>query len=214
MGTRGLVGWVVDGEVKVSYNHWDSYPSYLGDRVFAYVQERIDTVETWKQRVRDVVLLHDEDAPATDELIEKARALGLIDTEVGAPRTPGQRPDLYQCLRGAQGRLDLYEEVGYMVDSVQFAQDSVFCEWAWLVNLDEGVVEVFVGFQSEAHDRGRFAGPVKQVSEFDRNPHAPIALLTAVPFTELIPAADEKPEHVRGLLLAAIEDRARSEEKV
>lgn len=30
MGTRGLWGFVIDGETKVTYNHYDSYPGGLG----------------------------------------------------------------------------------------------------------------------------------------------------------------------------------------
>jgi hypothetical protein len=39
-----------------------------------------------------------------------------------------------------------------------FAADSLFCEWAYVVDLDAQQLEAYKGFQKEKHDRGRFAG--------------------------------------------------------
>ena len=36
MGTRGFIGFVVDGVEKISYNHMDSYPEALGVEVMAW----------------------------------------------------------------------------------------------------------------------------------------------------------------------------------
>lgn len=36
MGTRGAYGYRVDGEDKVTYNHYDSYPDILGARILSY----------------------------------------------------------------------------------------------------------------------------------------------------------------------------------
>ena len=38
MGTRGLMGVRVDGVDKLTYNHWDSYPSGLGQDILEYLQ--------------------------------------------------------------------------------------------------------------------------------------------------------------------------------
>lgn len=37
MGTRGFVGFVVDGVEKIAYNHSDSYPGGLGEDVRAWL---------------------------------------------------------------------------------------------------------------------------------------------------------------------------------
>ena len=210
MGTRGLVGWVVDGEVKASYNHWDSYPSGLGKAVLHYVAQRLDTAETWVKKVREVeVIKGSDEEPASPELAQRAQALGLVNTDVGGP---SDSITIYQAVRDAQGRLDLFEQLGAIPDSVEFAKDSLFCEWAYLVNLDDGVVEVYRGFQDAPHDKGRFAGSPEFVSEYDRTRYAPIALLEATPFTEVVPAEDEEQEVVIDLILARWETLAYDEE--
>lgn len=42
-------------------------------------------------------------------------------------------------------------------DSLAFAGDSLFCEWAYVVDLDKGAFEVYRGFQTEPNN-DRFAG--------------------------------------------------------
>lgn len=190
MGTQGLVGWVIDGEVKAAYNHFDSYPSGLGTNVFTYVRERLDSVEGWRERVRGVEMVNEttpglpesNEALASEDLLRRAREAGLVNTSVG-----GRSKDVtvYQALRDAQGDLTAYEKVQAMPDSREFAADSLFCEWGYLVNLDDGKVEVYKGFQREPHDRGRFS---TLTNDDDR--YFPIALLTEVSFNEIAEVVD------------------------
>jgi len=49
---------------------------------------------------------------------------------------PSERRDFQGCI-----------EIGQMVDGIDFIKDSLFCEWAYLINLDRGVLEVYRGFQ-------------------------------------------------------------------
>lgn len=38
MGTRGIMGFVVDGQEKLTYNHYDSYPDGLGLDVLRWLR--------------------------------------------------------------------------------------------------------------------------------------------------------------------------------
>ena len=64
MGTRGLWGFRKNGEDKLTYNHYDSYPDYLGRTVVEFVKkyakEELDNI--FKR-----IVLVDEDTPATAE---------------------------------------------------------------------------------------------------------------------------------------------------
>jgi hypothetical protein len=44
-----------------------------------------------------------------------------------------------------------------MLNAFDFIRDSLFCEYAYVVNLDDGLFEVYEGFQREPHDKGRYA---------------------------------------------------------
>jgi len=37
MGTRGLLGFIIAGRRRASYNHFDSYPSGLGAQVAKFI---------------------------------------------------------------------------------------------------------------------------------------------------------------------------------
>jgi hypothetical protein len=45
MGTRGLVGFTVNGQHLLTYNHFDSYPSGLGTQTFRWLKDRLVTIE-------------------------------------------------------------------------------------------------------------------------------------------------------------------------
>ena len=38
MGTRGLYGFRKNGVDKVTYNHYDSYPEYLGRNILEFIR--------------------------------------------------------------------------------------------------------------------------------------------------------------------------------
>lgn len=168
MGTRGLVGFVIDGEVKAHYNHWDSYPSGKGLDVLAFARTMSGrSGDGTVQQVRDLRKVS-EDADPTDE--DTARYAEYADGDVN------QAIGWYSLLRRCQGDLALVLESGIILNQPEFATDSLFCEWAYLINVDDWTLEVFEGFQSEPHDLGRFAGPVdncyypvKLVAVYDLN---------------------------------------------
>lgn len=43
-----------------------------------------------------------------------------------------------------------------MTNDNEFIYDSLFCEWAYIVNLDDGVFEVYMGAQTSKHTNGRY----------------------------------------------------------
>lgn len=180
MGTRGLNGWVVDGNVYASYNQYDTYPDGLGRVSIEYVKEllRDDTVEQTKEQVRALVKVKEDDEPTAEQLAPLV-ANGRVDGNVST----GQ--DWYSALRNNQGTYREILETGIILDSAAFAADSLFCEYAYLVNLDDSTLEFYQGFQKAgATIEGRFAE-----LESGSEGYAPITLVKAFPF-ELVAKGD------------------------
>ena len=139
MGTRGVVGFHRNGVDKITYNHFDSYPSDLGERVKDFL---MTTSVNEMLAIFDRIIMVNKTQPPTPEQIEACKSFTNLSVNT-------QRPDnWYNLLREAQGNLNAYKGgLRYMIDNVSFLQDSLFCEWGYVINLDTNVLEIYRGFQ-------------------------------------------------------------------
>jgi hypothetical protein len=148
MGTRGAVGVKVDGKYKVTYNHWDSYPDGLGKEVVEFCQKVHDENgwETLKKNMKQVSLVSDRKKAA----VKWQQAYSeYCDTSV----SKGTPSDWYCLLRNLQGVAILEAiysgKVSHMINSFSFLKDSLFCEYAYIINLDSGYLEFYQGFNTK-----------------------------------------------------------------
>ena len=148
MGTRGLWGFRKNEEDKLTYNHYDSYPDYLGRTVVEFVKnhakEELDNI--FKR-----IVLVDEDTPATAEAMVLCKR--YCDTGVSTQNMT----DWYCLLRRSQGCPEAYANgLRFMIDSADFIRNSLFCEFAYIINLDENVLEYWIGFQIKPDPKNRY----------------------------------------------------------
>lgn len=149
MSTRGAIGFRIGGKDKVTYNHSDSYPSYLGAAMLTFL--RVNSVEAIALAARSIQVVAEDAKPTPEQVKECARF-----TDLGVSR---QSPDDWYCLlRNAQGEPQEYiKGLRYMTDSHRFLRDSLFCEYAYIINLDEDVFEFYRGFNKDGNAPGRYA---------------------------------------------------------
>ena len=174
MGTRGMFGVVVDGTVKASYNHFDSYPDGLGADIVEQVKFMLNDwgQDKMVEQARRLTMVNEDAKPTPEQIAELA---GFSNQGVST----GDLEDWYVLLRELQGNLTDTLVVGLMIEGGdQFALDSLFCEWGYLVNLDDGVLEVYKGF-NKVPPKGRFAS-----GEVDGE-YYPITLVNEFPLDEL-----------------------------
>lgn len=187
MSTRGFTSFAVNGETKTAYNHSDSYPDGLGFGVLYWLREAdIDSAAVMARALR---VVNSDDDP-TDEDI--ARLAPFTNTGVGARR---DRPDWYQLLRGTHGDPAAILAAGVVEDASSFPTDSLFAEWGYVVDFDSQSLEVYVGFQREPHEAGRFA------SLTGRDGYYPVRLIASwslanLPSDEAFLAAAQESEDV------------------
>jgi hypothetical protein len=173
MGTRGTYGFRKDGSDKLTYNHFDSYPDGLGKTMIEFVQESTD--EQLGAYAQEMVMV-DSNVPATPKQVEACKQ--YFDGEVGNRMST----DWYGLLREAQGTPSEYAKgLRYMIDNSDFVKDSLFCEYGYIVNMDEGVLEFYKGFNKNPDADGRYA----QIDATDEMGYVGIELIKAFTFAEI-----------------------------
>lgn len=181
MGTRNLTAVFHNGEYKVAqYGQWDGYPSGQGITALDFVRDEMDrnlfvdrlsatytpTDEQYKQWWIDAG--HDGVSEfVTMDISEKFKA---------------SHPSLSRDM--AANILSYIQNSTEPVPiklSINFAADSLFCEYAYVIDLDNNTLEVFKGFnKTPLSENERFYGatcddsdksyyPIKHLHTFDLN---------------------------------------------
>lgn len=150
MGTRGTYGFRINDQDRITYNHFDSYPECLGRKILTYASQT--SLSQMKQAASRIVLVREQSRP-TQAQIEKYKK----HADLGV--STGKHEEWYCLLRKTQGDLFPYNNsLKHMIDSQQFLLDSLFCEWAYIINLDFEQFEVYRGFNEDPSAPGRYAG--------------------------------------------------------
>lgn len=184
MGTRHLT-IVIQKEkpVVAQYGQWDGYPEGQGVTVLNFL--RTVDMNRFKKRLKDVRFMNKRDESSLKKFMKKIGAEnGLLDMDQ-AKLYYNQYPYLSRN-HGAEILQMIYDSVGKVVlqNSISFAADSLFCEWAYLIDLDKNVLEVYEGFnQTPLEDGQRFKDLVNV--EYFTGTYYPIRHVKTYPLDEL-----------------------------
>lgn len=150
MGTRGIIGFKMNEKNYFTYNHFDSYPSGVGITLLEECRN-IENWETVKEFIKKLELVDDGEQPSK-EMIEKYSE--HKNTGVGELATNTKVHTWYQLLREVQGTLKPFMngEITHMVDYADFIKESLFCEWAYIINLDTMKFEIKNGIPDTEFD--------------------------------------------------------------
>lgn len=144
MGTRGIIGFIRNGELHGSYNQFDMYPEGAGKTLqeeLRAVMKTFGTTDIWptlRNWIDDMRYVKSGDEP-TDEEKESFRA-SWDNVSTGG--------DWYSYLRSHQGSLTKRLTSGIMTDEPDFLKDSLFCEYGWIFDTDSEKVLVLRGFNN------------------------------------------------------------------
>jgi len=131
MSTSGIYGFRKNGEDKTARNNHDSYPKGLGAAVVDFCKQT--SIEEMHE-IFDRIELIDEDFDFIEEHIENS------DLDLSK-----------------QNPLDIFKaESPYMIDSKGFIENSLFCEFGYIINLDTGKLECWLGYQREPDMSNRY----------------------------------------------------------
>ena len=152
MGTRGFMGLVIDGQSKIGYVHWDSYPYGLGVSTLEALRTLLlaDSGDQVATLARQLEVVKSDTKPSLEQ---QERLADYADTNVSTKSLD----EWYVLLRRTHGNLVRTLKAGYIEDASDFPYDSLFAEWGYLIDCDTKVFEAYRGFQDAPHTLGRFA---------------------------------------------------------
>lgn len=137
MGTRNLTCVVLDGEYKVAqYGQWDGYIESAGVGVLEFLNS-VD-IEKFKAKLKEVSFVTEDEIKSLDE-----------DWKNKYPRM--DRDQGYKVLNSI-----MIGDNPELHNSISFASDSLFCEWAYVIDLDDMTLEIYNGFNKKPILNGRF----------------------------------------------------------
>lgn len=141
MGTRHLIAVQIDGEYKVAqYGQWDGYIEGQGVDILEFLLGIGGDYEPFKQKIRECSFLTQEEIDTINDSIDSDD--GTIN---GVPWTKVY-PHLSRDM-GAKVLPYILKNGGLKLnDRIGFAGDSLFCEWAYVIDFDKNTFEVYKGF--------------------------------------------------------------------
>lgn len=198
MGTRNLTMVISKGETKVAqYGQWDGYPSgqganilnfltFLGtdknskgkilkenkendwarNNVKKFLKLKNLSIETFKENLESLSFFKEKEIDLINENFNKS----LEERSYLSRDTASEI--LWKITEG---------NVDKLISNENFAGDSLFCEWAYVVDLDKNTFEVYKGFNNETIDETeRFFHLQKEEEEYK-----PVTLLKSYDLNNL-----------------------------
>ena len=151
-GTRGTYGFASNQKVKLTYNHFDSFPEGLGVIIVDFCK-RTTAENGWdKLRVAvDAVVMVDENTKMSED-----EAKRYFPKKKSFPKMP----TWYEALHSYQGGkiLDAIAngEVGHMTEGGDFPKNSGFCDFCYIIDLNNMTLDVYIGKQKKADPNSYF----------------------------------------------------------
>lgn len=213
MGTRHLTAVVLDGQYKIAqYGQWDGYPDGQGMTILTFLHDEFNRA-LFENKVRALRFGTAEELQAEWTACGADPNSPYVTFEVSAvhkERYPQNSRDtgagILKIVQDGPDGMALF-------DDLAFAANSLFCEWAYVIDLDRNTFEVFEGFNETKLGNGErfYFLQDEEKMKADKEPYTsnyyPVKLVVSFSLMNL-PAAytflqkcqpnDELPEGITG----------------
>lgn len=208
MGTRSITAVVLDGEIRVAqYGQSDGYPAGQGQVIVEFLLQAMKR-PLFDEQVRKCSFLSYEDV--RKRYIEVGAKSFGDDGSLGLDLLADKElflryPELSREIGGAI--LELVQNgkpqwknpggehlpVTELENEIDFVRAGLFCEFAYVVDLDNDVLEVYTGFHKDDVPKGeRFAHLERLKQGGKPDEYSPVHLCRKYPFSELTPETMEQ----------------------
>jgi len=156
MGTRNLTAVMADGVYKIAqYGQWDGYPDGQGKTALEFCQEHLTSEEgrqSFKKKLDLIRFVSDEELENMWKTFGSFNGLANLDqVDEFDKKWPFFSRDhgaaVLNMVMNANDNI-------LMTNSLSFASYSLFCEWAYVIDLDKNTLEAYRGFNKEPVPKG------------------------------------------------------------
>ena len=175
MGTRNLISVVFDKELKVAqYSQWDGYPSGQGVTILKFLRKF--SLDKFKLKLKRVRFANETDQIEIDAFL---KSIGCENEWVNMEQLEKFNAKYPYFSRDIGGKI--LEKIQKSKDkeillknSESFAGDGLFCEYAYVIDLDKNKFEIYSGFgKKPVGKKQRFA----KYNGTSGNEYGPVGLL-------------------------------------
>lgn len=185
MGTRHLTVVIQQETPKVAqYGQWDGYPSGQGITILNFLSHH--NSDDFKQFRKNVERCKYADPEYLTKLWKECGAddSGWVTSDISS-EFKRRYPKIYASTTRDTGaeilKLIHDGEADLLVNSYEFAKDSLFCEYAYVIDLDKNVFEIYEGFNKSPLDEDeRFYDKI-----CNEQAYKPVRFLTSYPLDNL-----------------------------
>jgi hypothetical protein len=183
MGTRNLTCIIKDGLFRVAqYGQWDGYPSGAGAYILNFLnnQDNIQLLENALERVKFYA-----DGELEQKLDKAGMNCGIV---VGSEQEREYQKQFFWTDRDLRYKIldaliNRDDPIIMLDNQLDFAGDSLFCEWAYVIDLDQMTLGIYKGFNEDPKaDNGVFSGIVPTD---DEGRYQTVALVKNYPLDDL-----------------------------
>lgn len=160
MGTRNMTFVVKDGDVKVAqYCQWDGYPEGQGATVLDFFASNPD-METFVKHMENANFPTREQMRAwyVEAGDDPDNDTGFISMDV-ADKYKEAHPSMDRDMGAEVLQYILETETPDLYLDLDFIKDGLFCEWAYCVDLDNNMLEVYGGYDATPLAEANRFGP-------------------------------------------------------
>lgn len=191
MGTRHITAVVHKGEIKVAqYGQWDGYPTGQGKTIAQFIQHTMDN-DAFRKALDNTSFV--EFHPYVKNLWTECGADPNSDmVSMAVSDKFGKKYPEFSRDTGA-GVLAVIQDKGgaKLQNDLSFVADSLMCEFAYVVNMDDETVEVYKGFNTTPLEDSERFKYLNGKEAWDGTKYHPVSLVTEIPFNEFTEDAME-----------------------
>jgi len=178
MGTRNLIMVYRNGEYKVAqYGQWDGYPSGQGLSILEYLRDKAD-MKKFRENVAKCCWITDQ--KYKEYWLEFGHDIdnsnGFVSCEL-SDKFNAKHPELDRSTEWEILPMIEQSENGLELDNrFEFVANSLFCEWAYVIDLDKNTLEVYEGFNTTPLPESERFSALEPYEAYDETKYYPVKL--------------------------------------